>query len=868
MADSKSTSKRTQWVWPVQWRNNPLFAADNEKGHSVLLNDPRFAAHRILDRLSVLAWEISNNQARNDEFSQSLSQILESAPWLLAIAQRTQRNVKAVRGSDKNHAGGEATEMNDGLIDGGGIAVLLTVACVTAGTLGAAVVIGLLVVAVSNELLMLRARKSGDEGQQSDLKLLADAFYSSLVPRQQVAMKADMQDLGSSRIFSDELSHVMTLKDLPSHYHLLLSCAQELQQLILDYAEPPPSDPMGSVFWTTGIQSITVTNPCWRLGPRSTMTINGQGFGATPPPGVGVMIDAWDPEKGETVRIQVGASTWSDIQITLPLPPDVVSGTMTFANVDWIQSYDAWVDRENERVWKILKSSACAGTSPPPNLVIRQHWFQNLTITAPEAAYKAGRAQVAVKINYAVGAPLLWRPGSFLLKPGDVFSLSWQAVNSTNVTLSATGGAAAILLAAGQSVPVQLAQNGQIWLTVPNNPQPHADILAFVFEASNDCNRPGESSVVQVNGVLIGPALGPMRLNVMQSLPGGDFSLVSIAGQETITGPRETIPLIADKRSVVRIDWWPAFPQVPVGEELVARASVSVGFWTFQSTLFPSANTSGSQDPTLELRSGQPFWSLNDYDFWVAGGNDPQMFNIVLPAELCRASLTLTASVEARSPGTGAGGDDIRWSAAATVTVQFHPRRSVRIKYRPFSEPARGLSAPTLQDCEIAIRREISMLPIPDPYIAMIPGGTVVQDFNLGQEMIDYRTGTHGPYDSTWRDEIWLLVGSSPGGGVAYLPPAAPYNAWCAAASVDVTNLAHEICHLFNQAHLNLPPFGPPGGEDPATFPDFGRVVPGGWDLYNNEAKRGKVDLMTYWPTDMRWMSPERWKRVFLEVGP
>src|SRR5262249_38633101 len=141
--------------------------------------------------------------------------------------------------------------------------------------------------------------------------------------------------------------------------------------------------------------------------------------------------------------------------------------------------------------------------------------------------------------------------------------------------------------------------------------------------------------------MITGPPFQSASVAVFQAVAGGDVKVTVQGASERLDPPfGSTIPLVASKRSVAVIDWWSAVPQMPPGETLTATATPQgsgplIGYPGV--TLRPSMLTSDPAPPDtpVELPSGPAFTSLAAYQQWIAMGNNPQTFNVVLPAEVC-----------------------------------------------------------------------------------------------------------------------------------------------------------------------------------------------------------------------------------------
>ena len=211
----------------------------------------------------------------------------------------------------------------------------------------------------------------------------------------------------------------------------------------------------------------------------------------------------------------------------------------------------------------------------------------------------------------------------------------------------------------------------------------------------------------------------------------------------------------------------------------------------------------------------------------------------------------------------------------------FHQRRRVRIRYRPWGwtvnlpppmpgqPPPQPTPAPTDAQCESALRGVGSLLPIPDPEIVRLSGAaydagtnSTITEALWFEKTLQFVADVKAGKNPKLEDEIWLAVGAAGTGGYA-LPDPAP--TWTATTDATARTTAHEIGHLFQQNHLML---CGTTGDNPASFPNNGNVGVTGWDMWNNAVVRGATDIMmrTYCP-EPTWISPERWRRIFLKVG-
>jgi hypothetical protein len=850
--------------WPVCWAPAVRHAVARGQPADILLDEPQFVAHRILDSLAALASDVYQGAPdASSAFVDAICKLIGAAPWM--VSDNGRRITQSITDSQNAHDSQGAhpgvstpksvqSSLDDALIDSGGVIALLAVAARLAGKDGARAILEVSSAAIAAEQWLPGLSNASDAGYRADIAVLGGAFIPDVQQRSDGARTSQIAPLSIGAPVWEKLS---TLAQTNTAAANKIRCIKLFHELT-DNAVPPP-EPQGSVSWTTGIDHVQVTDPC---GASPLLTIHGQGFGAATSE-VGVVAAIWDEATSTIVYRTVPVVSWSDTQVVVKLGPNAVSGIVAFADIVFIKTYNLWADGENERVATAMRAAGCPGYGPPASPVIWPHWSET-PAPAPAATYEAGIPHIVAEITLdPVGkAPALWDKNSVHLETGQTFWVLWRTANADNALLGGggQGGGTAlqILLDAGYPTSGVTGTSGSVKLVAPSQPA----VVEFLVEASNTVC--GDATFVPLRLVVTGPALQPVTITVLQSLPGGDVDVVPIAGSgfmsEALDPPTgQSIPLVAQKRTVARIDWWTAFPQVPIGEILTAEASIHVSGLAISwpgVTLRPGTSTANppptALDPPITLQSGRPFSSILEYEQWIAQNNNPATFNVVLPAELCVGQITLETTVRARNQ------DGRLWTETATRTVDFHLRRRIRIRYRRYSNGPNP--APTTQEAEAAIRDACSMLPIPDPEIIALAPNVVAQNGRLVEDMMVERGGTP---TSSWRDEIWLVVGPALSGGVTN----ASKWPWTAATDATARTTAHEIGHLFRQKHLNL--CGVTGADDPALFPNNANVVVTGWDMWNNEVVRGAVDIMTrtYCP-EPTWMSPERWRRIFLQVGP
>ena len=389
----------------------------------------------------------------------------------------------------------------------------------------------------------------------------------------------------------------------------------------------------------------------------------------------------WDEDTAATVYRTVTVVSWSDTQVVVRLGRDAVSGVVAFADIAFIRIYNLWADGENERVSAAMRAAGCPGYAPPASPIIWPHWTE-IPAHAPVAAYAAGVSRIVAEITLEpVGTPpARWSNDTVHLETGQTFWVLWRTVNADTAELRGTGPASQVLVAAGHAASGITGTSSSAKLVAPAQPA----VLEFTLEASNAACGAAQ---LPLRLVVTGPALQPVAIVVQQSLPGGDVDVVpgDIAGSGFISEALKppdglSIPLVAQKRSVAQIDWWTAFPQVPVAEFLTAEASLRMSGpaipWS-GVTLRPGTSTANppptAADPPVALRSGRPFSSVLEYGQWIAQNvnNNPATFNVVLPAELCIGQITLEATGTCPQPGRtdldGNRDEDRQVSSAARI---------------------------------------------------------------------------------------------------------------------------------------------------------------------------------------------------------
>lgn len=811
-SESKSAHEGgPEWRWPIDWGQADRLPALQGRGADALLALPELGLHRVLDQLSAQARALCSGMPGTAErLSDSLRILRHAAPWL-------QQGPSTAGAEVKVDCVAPASDIS--LIDDEGAATLLAVAARVAGADGARLIAELTVTA--------RAAERWFDGSAAAPS--PDGAQPTCLAQELTTRDAAWRHLNA-------LAHERRLRNLTRCTELLESLKAEAE--VLRPAAPEP------VTWTTGITRVDVADPC---SDSPVATLSGIGFGA-PRPGVGLVAPSWDGAAGAAIHRPVPVLAWSDSTITVQLGSEHVSGVIAFADLEFVSAHDTWIREQSRQIARAMRLNGCPGFdgAQPPLL-----WdpFSATPPATPAAALRTGRPRLTAHLASGpdgLAAPA-WAPGTSQLQAREPFWVVWDLVNAPSARLRPLDEASAqVLAAAGHASDGIDAPHGRIALTAPASPV----VLGFVLEADNGAC----SASLPLRAVVTGPALGPLRMTVLQSLPGGDVG-IEIDGDAEVLKPEQpgglSIPLVAEKRTVVRIDWWPAFAQVPPGEEMraVARLELHSHGTASGGVLRPGDHT--AEEAPVEsviLFSGPAFASLAAYDAWQADGNDPASFNVAIPAHWCQGGTQLTATVTAFS-------DSRVFTATATRWVTFHRRHRVRIRYRRHS--LEQIPAPTVEEALASIRHAAAVLPMPDPEIVALDNDPVQQNGHLLEDLFAERGGAP---TAAWRDEIWLVVGPRGANG-AYLSQ----YPWIAATETRPMITAHEIGHAFGQRHIALCGAAQ-DPEDPAAFPHRGELPVVGWDVWHNQPVRHALDFMTY--CDPSWATPERWRRMFLSNRP
>lgn len=842
--------------WPVSWEPAVALAHSRGEHPDALLRDHRLAAHRVLDRMAAAAAEVHDEALGARQAMRALLiETLTALPWLTPTredpAHSTENNC-APCGSESLASGAARSYTAPAtLINDDGVSGLTALARALVGSDAATAIRRLAAAARAAEGRIPNLFPGAQADSSADLALLAGAPVHPHETRSDPTL-AEAHTLNGT--FWTNLVRTVSLTTVSP-------CQATLDRLSLDDLDeyPPPT---GTATNTTGIARVDIPDPC---GPAPLMTIHGQGFGAQRPSNINVIVATWDTHASQLVYQIAQNVSWADDTIVAHLTSTVVPGYAAFADLNFVKEYNDWADARNTRLTNKMHANGCPGRwtvevhlalSPDPN---------------PAAAYHAGAPVLIGQLSPTVGSAQMWDADTVHLHAGDTFRIAWRVYGADTFALrpadGVSGGAAEILTAAGYpaSGAVLTPQDGYLTFTAPATPVR----ASFVLAADNGCG----TAWVEMAIVVTIPPLAPATVTVFQALAvDADVTVTPGTGGEVLNpATGNTIPLVAGKRTVVRIDWWLGTEQPPSTDLLLAQASVTVsgdmlphGGVTLQPFL-STADSAPPADPIVQA-SGPGFTSLAQYQQWVAGGGRTNPFYVVLPPDLClggtilgtpRQALTV---IDATITVTVNGGTE-SWTLNAGIEVTFHPRRAVTLRYVPFALSASVLP-PDDGQCAAALQTAGALLPVPDPDVVRLPGPFLVDDGHLVEDLVAQRTALQGAQSDSWRDEIWIVMGTPDEGGVSM-------GEYVIAASTDALVCVHEIGHEYHQNHLNV--CGNVPQSDPmSTWPDNGYVPIEGWDEWDNaDVAPGRLEVMAYrYCAGAGWIHPERWRRIFLQAGP
>ncbi len=616
---------------------------------------------------------------------------------------------------------------------------------------------------------------------------------------------------------------------------------------------PQPSEP-SRIAWSDNIDRIEMLGVC----AGSKIILHGVGFGDPQPPGIELVL------RVDGACRRVAADFWTDTRIELTLPSGVNSGNVGFFDQGYIDTYNRWVLRLNDRWDAMAEATHCLGASMPT--------MRRLSPLGIPCAPASGANTIVVglpvinsfSVNFAQEA---------VVDPDEDIILRWNVETADDIKLERTtaigpdfGGNASVMNPGGAS-----------WNLGPANHTTPSE-FGYQLSASNTCGT--VTAAVRVNGSKH-PALVIDSIEVTQGI------------QTTTNSAR----LVENKPTVVRV-------------------SASHGLEGFDSNTIP--NLTGR----LRIRQQSRLWSPW-YDP-INGSGQPAVptpgasitlpavvdrtqtndtLNFLLPTSRCTGEVAF--QVELRVTGYGAvnslpGFDDAvtRFFSSSPVNAVdpmsspghfgFYRRKRLDIRY---VRVRWNETTPTDQQCRDTIRLSLQRIPTPGATITALAGvglqtpstphnndrmEDILDDFDDQHncsvwEALTEWLGSDCPDDD---GAYWAVMpGTFYRGKAADIPAntfATPVNTatntvWTAFGLE--TKAAHELSHCLDQRHLEQ--CGADGGDDPDDWPNQGQIQDVPFDIEGNrtlvDAANGVWDLMTYCNT--RWTMIRRWRKLYDKVG-
>ena len=620
--------------------------------------------------------------------------------------------------------------------------------------------------------------------------------------------------------------------------------------------------------WADTIESIELEGSCggdW-------MVIHGQGFGDTQPDNVALIAHTSQGCK----ELPVESDNWSDTEIRVELPDDILSGPVGFYDKLGTNAYNSWVGEMNASAARILSASTCLGRP-----LIFPTLQSTLTIPCPPIT-EVNTVSVGLPIirhfHGSAGEPAA---ETILVSPTEVVELSWEVENASSLTLSRE-------TPAGPDIPGSNPFGFQQFLSVTGSnaialePSTHSFIetATYRLRAENDCGHVDRFVTLLLTRR---PELEIVDIEVTQ-------------GMQTAAGE---VALVAGKPTAVRM----------IGRHAMAEVGLTSlpGVWgriRYFNEDFPNGTAWDALINNSDARPPEANWGARinlptNTNLDVTN----HTVNFLIPEALCHDNLDIEVELRVYDAGSSDGiGGYSETVRARFDGFQFRERKPIRIRYIPVTveqdatgtlNMAPGISnPPTEEECRDLIEESLQQIPTTaesiarhDSYSIRISLQRTIIETPFGDfsRSLDYDifgnshlewiriiricafldiTGLLCPEDD---DAYWAIIVPSEGGwgrahigGLEYLTP---YRA---------STAAHELAHCLNQQHLGVQCANgstAPGGTDPADFDNSGVVTGVPFDILNNRAGSiNDLDLMTYCTS--RWTSARRWQQMFDYVGP
>jgi hypothetical protein len=386
--------------------------------------------------------------------------------------------------------------------------------------------------------------------------------------------------------------------------------------------------------------------------------------------------------------------------------------------------------------------------------------------------------------------------------------------------------------------------------------------------------KPVSSPTKYVLALTVTNHCGPVtkELPVMVTVP----AVVRIEGVEVTQGvqvfsltggPRNTLPTVADKDTIVRL-YVSADRSGWFGNKLGhISAGLGIGGQSFQPINKAPAGSMTGGDPYLDL--GGP--AAIDREKTDAS------FNFRIPAAFCTGTKTFIVAVF--------GSDEIGpVFLNQHVTWTWQPKKAVRVRYVRVSYQG---TMPTVAEAAFTLVRAFDLLPSPPLDIgpAWMPTWNTGQDLStedgkhtLLGHLSDQHNCTFSEWLFPWEDDcpdddgaFWVGVIAKNVGGRART---GENTAWAASFGFDRVAAGHEIGHLLCLRHVNQGCNGNNPDESNScgggskgfdSLPLAGQVVDVAFDPYNNAVVPApRFDFMSY--ACQRWTSATNWDQLFSTI--
>jgi IPT/TIG domain len=369
--------------------------------------------------------------------------------------------------------------------------------------------------------------------------------------------------------------------------------------------------------YTTGITSISPKTAC----PGNQVTINGSGFGATQPAEVEVIIG----------NVVAPVDSWADAAIVITVPAGAKSGCVAFRNKTLEAQRLAAYQQNEEAIASIAEGFACLGVggfwpkSPP-------------LMPSPAPCIGANHLTIGPPVIdwFTVTSPGLTNtPTGPTVIPGSVLTLNWQAMNASSVRIRRTSPA-------GPYVNPNIVHppSGTLNIGAWAGGQPAT--ATYEIEATNSCGTVTRTITV---GLDQPPVLSVVGIEVVQ----------------VIQTPANSVRLVANKRTIVRVSVDSGISN-NFNKGTGANLQPDV---TGDCTIFPGGAGMG-------FGAGAPLNTNGDIDARPAASINRDVFehtlNFELPVNRLSGSVRVDVRVWVGGHENDVGGP---WRASGMTTVSF-----------------------------------------------------------------------------------------------------------------------------------------------------------------------------------------------------